>query len=63
MERKRKTPANMEIRKILFERGVAYWQVAKVLGVSENTIGRWMRTELDADMKKVFINAINRVER
>lgn len=41
-------PANNEIREKAKRAGVKHWQIALHLGVSEQTIVRWLRTPLDA---------------
>lgn len=51
--------ANEDIRKMLKARRIYMWQVAKVLGVSESTLIRWMREELKTEKKKKIIEAID----
>ena len=41
--------ANMIVREELKQRGVRHWELAHELGVSEQTLVRWLRFELDED--------------
>lgn len=50
--------ANERIRKELKSNGMFLWQVAKVLGVSESTLIRWMREELPENKQKEILNII-----
>ena len=41
--------ANMIVRDELKQRGVHHWELAHALGVSEQTLVRWLRFELSED--------------
>ena len=41
--------ANKIVREELKQRGVRHWELAHELGVSEQTLVRWLRFELDDD--------------
>ena len=41
--------ANKIVREELKSRGVRHWELAHELGVSEQTLVRWLRFELDDD--------------
>ena len=41
--------ANKIVREELKSRGVRHWELAHELGVSEQTLVRWVRFELDDD--------------
>ena len=41
--------ANKIVREELKSRGVRHWELAHELGVSEQTLVRWLRFELDED--------------
>ena len=41
--------ANKMVREELKQRGVRHWELAHELGVSEQTLVRWLRFELDED--------------
>ncbi|WP_088185865.1 hypothetical protein [Desulfosporosinus sp. FKA] len=43
-----KEKANMKLRLALKGKNIPYWQMAKKLGVSEQTFVRWMREPLPA---------------
>ena len=51
--------ANEEIRNIMNKKRIRHYEVAAVLGISEGTFCKWLRTELPDDKKKLVINAIN----
>lgn len=55
--------ANSDVRSLLKRERIAYWEIAQVLGVHENSLTRWMRTELDVDKKFKILRAINTVIR
>lgn len=42
---------NMDIRFEARAAGVALWKIAKQLNVSENTLIRWLRDDITADLK------------
>ena len=49
---------NIEVRTALKEKKVPYWMIAEELGVSENTVTRWMRHELDQETKQRVLDII-----
>ncbi|MEE1056781.1 MAG: hypothetical protein UH239_05990 [Acutalibacteraceae bacterium] len=55
--------ANSDVRGILKRERIAYWEIAQVLGIHENSLTRWMRTELDVDKKFKILRAVNTVVR
>lgn len=40
---------------------IPYWQIAEKIGVHENTVIRWFRTEMDPNKKREISNAIQKV--
>ena len=50
---------NNEIREVIKERGIKHWQLARILGISENTLVRWLRVPLTNERKKIIINALD----
>lgn len=58
-----KKQANAEIRDRAKSARVFWWQVAQELGVSESTVVRWLRTELNTDSKQKFMDAISKIEK
>ncbi len=50
--------ANRDIREAAKEAGVKLWQIANKLNVSEATITRLMRTELNAEEKANILKII-----
>ena len=55
--------ANERIRKELKKDGVYLWEVAQALNVSEATITRKMRSELSAQDKRAFEDAIRTIRK
>jgi len=53
-----KLNANKEIREELRKNDIALWQLAEVLNVHEQTVCRWLRTELSPDKKQKITDAI-----
>lgn len=53
--------ANNDVRKAARVAAVPMWKVAMVLGISEPTIFRWLRTELPEDKKAAMMAAIEKL--
>ncbi|MEC3814160.1 hypothetical protein PNF30_16240 [Bacillus safensis] len=53
---------NMEIRKAIENSGIFTWQIAKQLGVHENTFYRWMREEITGERREKVLAAIKDIE-
>ena len=53
---------NKEIRDALKKKGMYFWQLADLMGVSEPTVMRWMRHELPPDEKKRILGLIRKGE-
>lgn len=53
---------NPEIRQAKENINVPYWKIAERLGVSENTLLRWMRQELSAAKKETILSEIEKME-
>lgn len=52
----------MEDLKLLIRmKKIPIWKIAKAVGVSENTIFRWLRT-YDLEHQKRILEAINKIE-
>lgn len=54
--------ANNEIREKAKRAGVKHWQIAIQLGVSEQTLVRWLRTPLDESKAQRITEAIDCLE-
>lgn len=50
--------ANMEIRSAMQEAGLYQWEVAFVMGISEMTLMRWLRTPMTEKQKEQVLAAI-----
>ena len=50
--------ANTDLRCEIVKSGLKNYQVATMLGVTETTFSRWLRTELPAEKKKEILEAI-----
>ena len=53
--------ANTIIRDELKARGVRHWELAHELGVSEQTLVRWLRFELDEDKQLDMLEKIESI--
>lgn len=53
--------ANQELRKQAKKAGVTLWQIALEIGVSEPTVIRWLRIELEPERKKQILEAIENI--
>ena len=47
--------ANRDIRMLIKQSDIRYWQIAAMLGVCEMTLTRWMREELKPDVRERII--------
>ena len=52
---------NKEVRKAARIADIPMWKIAMVLGISEPTIFRWLRTELPEDKKEAMMAAITKL--
>lgn len=50
---------NKDLRAYAKEKSIFFWQVAKVMGISESTITRRLRTELPEQEKQKLIKIID----
>ncbi len=55
------TTANTVIREELKTRGVRHWELAYKLGVSEQTLVRWLRFEMNEDKQMDMLEKIETV--
>ena len=53
--------ANKIIREELKERSVRHWELAAALGVSEQTLVRWLRFELSEDRQLEMLMKIEEI--
>lgn len=53
---------NYELKQQLKQAGIAYWQIAEVIGVSDMTIQRWLRSESDTRNQPKIIAAFERLK-
>lgn len=53
---------NASIRTLINESRLRYYEIAHYLGISECTLSRWLRFELDEEKQALIINAINQLE-
>lgn len=51
---------NEDIRKMIDDANVKYWEVAEIIGIAEGTFSVWLRHELSEDRRTKIINAINK---
>ena len=53
--------ANKIVREELKSRGVRHWELAHELGVSEQTLVRWLRFELDEDRQLDMLTKVEAI--
>lgn len=53
--------ANHEIRSRLRALNIPLWMLAEKIGVHENSIIRWLRTDLGEDRRKAIEGAIQKI--
>ena len=53
---------NIDIRLMAKEASVPFWQIAELMGISENTMTRLMRKPLNCETKQMIIQIINKVK-
>lgn len=51
--------SNISIREMAKKNGIKHWQIAEYLGISEQTIMRWLRKPLSEDKEQRITKAIN----
>ncbi len=51
--------ANQAIRQLIATKRLKHYEVAAALGMSEYTLCKWLRTELEPERKKIVIKAID----
>lgn len=54
--------ANANLRSRLKSKDIPFWQLGRYLGVSETTVVRWFRIELDDEHKRMIDQAIDEIE-
>lgn len=52
---------NQAIRKMARMKGVKHWQIAQYLGISEQTIMRWLRVPLSSEREKIIMEVIKKI--
>ena len=53
--------ANKIVREELKSRGVRHWELAHELGMSEQTLVRWLRFELDEDRQLDMLTKVEAI--
>lgn len=53
--------ANKQLRNYMKQNNVPYWRLAVAFGVTEQTIIRWLRTELSQTQTDVFMSKVNQI--
>lgn len=55
--------ANKEFRADMKAAGIRLWQIANEIGVSEATITRLLRVEIDEETKRQLVQAAQRIQK
>lgn len=53
---------NLEIRKEIKKNRLFHYEIADVLGISESTLSKWLRKEMDIGRKELIIQAIRKLQ-
>ena len=53
--------ANKQLRTYMKQHSVPYWKLGVAFGVTEQTIIRWLRTELSQSQTEVFMSKVNQI--
>lgn len=53
---------NSELKAELKKHGIAYWRIAEIIGVSDLTIQRWLRSERDTRNQSKIIKAFEELK-
>ena len=53
--------ANKGIRELIEKNNIKHWRVALQLGVSEQTLVRWLRVPLPKDKEDAIRNAVSQI--
>lgn len=54
--------ANIDIRMEIMKRGLKNYQVAELVGVTETTFSKWLRTELPPEKKQEILKAMESIK-
>lgn len=54
---------NLEVRDRAKECGVKHWQIAVALGISEQTLMRWLRVPLSPEKENAILEAIQSISK
>lgn len=54
--------ANLEIRREIKKNRLFHYEIADVLGISESTLSKWLRKEMDVGRKELIIQAIRKLQ-
>lgn len=54
---------NKDLQLLAAGKGIKQWQIAKEIGIREETLCRWFRNELDLERKEQIIAAIDRLSK
>lgn len=49
---------NAELKELIRKSGLRYWQLAEIVGVSDITIGRWLRSKITPEQKARIEKAV-----
>ena len=50
--------ANQDIRRALRVNGVRHWELARAMGVSEATLCKWLRVEVETEKRDLMMKNI-----
>lgn len=53
--------ANKSLKMLMRGNGLPYWRVAEEIGVCENTLIRWLRTEVSGEKRTLIEDAVHKL--
>ena len=54
-------PENKEVKDAMYVKGIATWELVEALGISENTLFRYLRKELPEQTKTEYMKIIEKM--
>lgn len=53
--------ANKDIRELIAQNRLRYWEVAQAIGIQGETFSRWLRTPLKGERRQRVLDAIDQL--
>ena len=53
--------ANMDIRQLILDKGIRFWEVAEKMGIADGTLSKKLRRELSPEEKRIIRDIIEEI--